>query len=80
MPRTPDEDYDLSVHCFGQRGSNGTGRPTWTVWLGGDKQGERETLEGAITLARAVAAVHRKPAWLLDETRYPLKPIEPRVH
>ena len=37
-------------------------------------------LEAAITLARAVAAVHGKPAWLLDETGYPLKPIEPRIH
>ena len=65
--RRPDEDYDVILYeC----------RNTWTVWLGGDKQGERESLAAAITLARAVAAVHRKPAWLLDETGYPLKPIE----
>jgi hypothetical protein len=29
------------VHYFGQRGSSGTGRSTWTIWLGGEKQGER---------------------------------------
>ena len=75
MTRQPDEDYDVIVHYFPQRGSNGAGRPTWTIWLGGDKQGERESLEAAITLARAVAAVDRKLAWLLDETEYPLKPI-----
>ena len=51
-------------------------RNTWTVWLAGEKLGERESLEAAITLARAVAAVYRKSAWLLDETGYPLKPIE----
>ena len=79
MTRHPDEDYDVIVHYFGQRGSNGTGRPTWAVYLGGQKQGERWSLAAAITLARAVASVHGKPAWLLDETGYPLKPIEPRV-
>ena len=70
----------MIVHYFPQRGSNGAGRETWTIWLGGDKQGERESLEAAITLARAVAAVHRKPTWLLGETGHPLKPIEPRIH
>ena len=63
------------MHYFGQRGSSGTGRPTWTIWLGEKKQGERVTLDSALELGREVAAVHRKPAWLLDETGYPLKPI-----
>ena len=67
MPRTPDEDYDVILYeC----------RDTWTVWLGGEKQGERTTLEAALELACHVAAVHSRPAWLLDETGYPLKPIE----
>ncbi len=67
MTRQPDEDYDVILYeC----------RNTWTVWLAGERLGERESLEAAITLARAVAAVCRKPAWLLDETGYPLKPIE----
>ena len=55
-------------------------RNTWTIWLGGDKQGERDSLEAGIELARDVVAVHRKPAWLLDETGYPSQPIEPRIH
>ena len=46
----------------------------WTVWLGGEKQGERETLQTAIELAGDVAALHSRSAWLLDETGYPLKP------
>ncbi len=71
MPRTPDEDYDVILYeCRG----------TWAIWLGGDWQGERFTLESALVFAREVAAVHRKPAWLHDETGYPLKPIEPRIH
>ena len=80
MPSTPDEDYDVIVHFFPQRGSHGAGRPTWTIWIGGEKQGERESLKAAITLARAVAAVYQKPAWLLDDTGYPLTPFEPRIH
>ena len=70
MTRTPDEDYDVVAHYFPQRGG------TWTIWRGDTKYGERATREGAIELARAVAVAHHRPAWLLDETGYPLKPIE----
>ena len=77
--RRPDEDYDVIVHCFAQRGSSGTGLPTWTIWLGEEKQGERVTLESALELARDVAAERSRPAWLLDETGYPLKPIDHRA-
>ncbi len=71
MPRTPDEDYDVILYeC----------RNTWTVWLGGAKLGERDSLQAGIALAREIAAAHHKPAWLADETGYPLKPIEPRIH
>ena len=84
MTRRPDEDYDVIVHYFGQRGTRSTGRDTWTIWLGGEKQEERRTLEAARELACDVAAVHSRPAWLLDVTGYPLKPIErsgqPRIH
>ena len=76
MTRQPDEDYDVVVHYFGQRGSSGTGRPTRTIWFGGEKQGERRTLEAARELACDGATVHSRPAWLLDETGYPLRPIE----
>ena len=76
MTRGPDEDYDVIVHQFRQLGANGAGQDIWTIWLAGKKQGERETLEAAIELACDVAAVHSRPAWLLDETGYPLKPIE----
>ena len=72
MPRTPDEDYDVIVYWFTDT--------WWTIWLAGKKLGDRETLEAALEFARDVAAVHRKPAWLLDETGYPLKSIAPRIH
>ena len=55
-------------------------RGTWTVWLAGEKLGERFTFEAALELALDAAAAHRKPAWLADETGYPLKQIEPRIH
>ena len=43
MRRRPDEDYDIVVYeCRG----------TWTIWLAGDKQGERVTLESALEARR----------------------------
>ena len=74
--RRPDEDDDVICYQFRHR----DGRDIWTIWLGGEKQGERHSIEGALTLARDVAFVHSKPAWLLDETGYPLKPIDLAIH
>ena len=71
MARTPDEDYDVVLYQY---------RHTWTVWRAGELLGERDSLQAGLELARAVAAAHRKPAWLLDEAGYPLKPVEPRLH
>lgn len=68
----PDEDNDVICHQFRLR----DGRDTWTIWLGRHKQGDRDTLNGAIELACDVAAIHSRPAWMLDETGYPLKPLE----
>ena len=71
MTRTPDEDYDVVLYeC----------RNTWTVWLAGQKLGVRDSRATGIALARAVAEVIRKPAWLADDTGYPLTPIEPHIH
>ena len=53
-------------------------RGTWTIWLGGEQLGERVTRAAAIELACAVAAARRRPALLLDETGYPLKPVAHR--
>ena len=72
MMRRPDEDQDVIVHPFRER----DGQDIWTIWFAGDKKGARVTLESALELARAVAAVYSRPAWLLDETGYPLKPIK----
>lgn len=58
MIRHPDEDYDVIVHQFRQR----DGGDIWTVWLGGQKQGERDTRETAVELAGEVAAVYCRPA------------------
>ena len=51
-------------------------RGTWEIRLGDELQGVRFTLESALERARNVAAVLRRPAWRLDETGYPLRPIE----
>ena len=71
MTRTADEDYDVILYQC---------RHTWTVWRAGELLGERDSLQAGLELARVVAAAHRKPAWLLDATGYPLKPIAPRIH
>ncbi len=78
MMRRPHEDYDVIVHYFRQRGTDGPGYDTWTISHGREKQGERDSLEAATELACDLAAVYSRPAWLLDETGYPLKPIERR--
>ncbi len=80
MTRTPDEDCDVIVHQFRQVGENGAARDTWAVWIGDEKQGERDSLKSATELACHLATLHSRPAWLIDETGYPLKPIEPRIH
>ena len=40
-------------------------------------QDGRDSLTDAIDLTRHVAVTHGRPAWLLDETGYPLKPMLP---
>ncbi len=67
MTRQPDEDCDVIVY---------ENRGTWTIWVGDELHGVGFTREAALDVACFVAAVHRQPAWLLDETGYPLKPIE----
>ena len=79
MMRRPHEDYDVIVHYCRQRGTDGVGHDTWTISHGREKHGERDSLEAATELACDLAAVYRRPAWLLDETGYPLKPIERRA-
>ena len=73
MTRRPSEDSDVGCQQFRHQ----DGRETWTIRLGGDKQGDRDSLTDAIELARDVAMTHSRPAWLLDETGYPLKPMLP---
>ncbi len=50
--------------------------PTFTIRLGAEKQGVRRPHEGASELAADVAVADSRPAWLLDETGYPMTPIE----
>ena len=59
-------------------GTSGGARDVWTIWLAEKKQGERDSLEAAVELACDVAAENSRSAWLLDETGYPLKPIDCR--
>ncbi len=66
ITQQPDED-DVIIYECGEY---------WEIRIGDELHGLRFTLEAALARPRDVAAVHRKPAWLLDETGYPVKPIE----
>ncbi len=70
--RSPDEDYDVICHQVRER----DGRGVWIIWLAGETLGALNSFPEALDLARYVAATCSRPAWLLDETGYPLKPIE----
>ena len=59
MTHQPDEDHDVIVQQRRQR----DGRDTWTIWLAGEKQGERASLESAIELAPRRRR-HAQPAGL----------------
>ena len=65
MTRQPDDDV-IIYECL----------DAWEIRIGAELHGLRSTLESARQRACDVAAVYRKPAWLLDETGYPLKLIE----
>ena len=73
MLRPPDEAQD--VICSHRPRPGGPGG--WVVRVGDATVGERESLAGAIDLTRSAALSHGRPAWLLDETGYPLKPMLP---
>ena len=77
MVRKPDEDNDVIVRQFRRLDEDGAGRDTWTVSIGDEKQGDRDSLRAATELACHLATLHSRPAWLLDETGCPLQPIEP---
>ena len=66
MTQQPDEDDVIIYECL----------DAWEIRIGDELHGLRFTLEAALARAMEVAAVHRKPAWLLDETGSPLKLIE----
>ena len=76
MFRPADEEQDVICHQCRKV----DGQDVWTIWVAGEKQGERDTLEGGMQLARDIAVTYSRSAWLLDETGYPLKPIEPVLH
>ena len=40
MALEPDEDGDVVVRHCRQLGTDGTGRDTWTIWIGSEIQGE----------------------------------------
>ena len=73
MLQPPDEAHD--VICSHQPQADGSG--SWVVRVGETTLGERESLAGAIDLTRSAAVSHRRPAWLLDASGYPLKPMLP---
>lgn len=57
MTRQPDEDDVIVYEC----------QDAWEIRIGDELHGLRFTL-AALAHARGLAAFHRKPAWLLDET------------
>lgn len=72
----PDEKRDIIVHYIQIIDApTGEKRDTWTVWLGLDKQADCTTLEEAAHLGLQLAKTHDRPAWLLDESGYPLKSV-----
>lgn len=73
MFQPPDESHD--VICSHRPRTDGPG--SWVVRVGEATLGERQSLAGAIDLTRSAALTHRRPAWLLDESGYPLKPMLP---
>lgn len=73
MLQLPDEAHD--VICSHRPRADGLA--SWVVRVGGTTLGERQSLAGAIDLTRSAAVSHRRPAWLLDESGYPLKPMLP---
>ncbi len=73
MFQSPDEARD--VICSHRARAGGAGN--WVVRVGETTLGERESLAGAIDLTRSAAVSRRRPAWLLDESGYPLKPMLP---
>ena len=56
MPQQPDD--DVIIYECGE---------FWEIQIGDELHGLRFTLEAALARARDVAAVHRRPAWLLNE-------------
>ncbi|MEE2635852.1 MAG: hypothetical protein VYE68_01290 [Acidobacteriota bacterium] len=73
MMQPPNEDDDVICHQI----PDPNGGTCWTIHLGADTHGQRDSLTEAITLARQVAVSRQRPAWLLDDTGYPLKPMFP---
>ena len=61
MVRPADEEHDVICHQCRKL----DGRDVWTVWVAGEKQGERDTLEAASQLTRDVAATCSRAAWLV---------------
>lgn len=47
----------------------------WWVWVGRRKDWVFSTEDQALEHARSLAVKGDRPAWLLDSTGYPLKPI-----
>ena len=66
MTQQPDEDDAIIYEC----------EEFWEIRIGDELHGLRFTLESALEHARGLAAFHRTPAWLLDETGYLVKLIE----
>lgn len=77
-PNAPDEDRDVIVHYMEEiQVPAHSEREYWIVWQGQEWQAEYATYDEAIAAARRLSADIDRPAWLLDRSGYPLKPIDP---
>jgi len=73
----PDEKRDVIVHFVRELDERGAPiREHWMIYLGMTKAGERDSRESALQFATELAVRNDRPAWLLQESRSPLTPID----
>lgn len=72
--RRADEDHDVIAHYVKETDARtGTSRDRWIVFQGPEMRAEASTRDEAIEIAKRLSDKTGRPAWLLDESGYPLK-------
>ena len=74
----PDRDRDIVVQHVKERDPSGGGtRERWLVFVGGTKRTDTESPQAALTFARLLADLNKRPVWVLHEPDGPLEPFDP---